>query len=133
MGSRYMYFLLCKFWPVFGSSWLLFGPPWPSPGLPSLRFDSLDLRESGSDPTKTIFRPICFVATSEKYYLGFLPPKFSLDSLETIIERWVSKFCISWYQWRVKQSSASNSMDKLLDFILMWIRGSVWRPGIEPY
>ena len=27
---------------MFGSRWPLFGPPWPSPGLPSLQFDSLD-------------------------------------------------------------------------------------------
>ena len=50
MGSRYMYFLLCKFSPIFGSSWLLFGPPWPSPGLPGLGVDSLDPQKSGFDP-----------------------------------------------------------------------------------
>ena len=34
-----------------------YGPPWPSPGLPDLRFDSLDLQKSGLDQfsTKTFF------------------------------------------------------------------------------
>ena len=50
-----------KFWPIFGSRWPLFGPPWPSPGLPGLRFDSLDVRESGLDPAETNFRRKIFL------------------------------------------------------------------------
>ena len=42
---------------IIGFSWPLFGPPWPSPGLPGLQFNSLDPRESGLDPISTNFRP----------------------------------------------------------------------------
>ena len=49
-------FFVRRFWSIFRSRWPLFGPPWPSPGPPGLRFNSLDLQESGLDPAETNFR-----------------------------------------------------------------------------
>ena len=108
------------FWPIFGSRWPLFGPPWPSPGLPGLRFNSLDPRESGLDPVSANFRPKKFFATSEKSYLGVLPPKIDSYGLGTIIERSASKFCISGLRRRVKRTSWSNFMAMSIRFILQW-------------
>ena len=108
------------FWPIFGSRWPLFGPPWPSPCLPGLRFNSLDPRESGLDPVSANFRPFFFFATSEKSYLGVLPPKIDSYGLGTIIERSASKFCISGLRRRVKRSSWSNFMAMSIRFILQW-------------
>ena len=109
-----------KFWPIFGSRWPLFGPPWPSPGLPGLRFNSLDPQESGLDPVSANFRPQKIFATSEKSYLGVLPPKIDSYGLGTIIERSASKFCISGLRRRVKRSSWSNFMAMSIRFILQW-------------
>ena len=38
---------------IFGSGWPLFGPLWPSAGLPGLRFNSLHPQESGSNAAET--------------------------------------------------------------------------------
>ena len=104
------------FWPTFGSRWPLFGPPWASPGLPGLRFNCLDPQESGLGQ----FLTKKFFATSEKSYLGVLPPKIDSYGLGTIIERSGSKFCISGLRRRVKRSSWSNFMAMSIHFILLW-------------
>lgn len=46
-----MKLMLSFCYPIFESGWLLFGPPWRSPGFPGLRFKALELdpRKSRSD------------------------------------------------------------------------------------
>ena len=75
------------------------------------------------NPVSTRSRPIFdqkFFVTSEKSYLGVLPPKIDSYGLGTIIERSASKFCISGLRRRVKRSSWSNFMAMSIRFILQW-------------
>ena len=51
----------------------LFGPPWASPGLPGLWFNSPDLRESGLDLAETNFWPKIFSRTAKSNIWGFYP------------------------------------------------------------
>ena len=85
-----------NFWPIFGSRWplTLFGTPWPSPGLPGLRFNSLDLRESGLDLAETKFRPKIFSQILKNQKIAFLGPKLASYGLGTVIETSGSKCCL---------------------------------------
>ena len=96
------------FWPIFGSRWPLLGPLLASGLTPSTRGNLVSTRS----------RPI--FATSEKSYLGVLPPKIDSYGLGTIKERSASKFCISGLRRRVKRSSWSNFMAMSIRFILQW-------------
>ena len=77
------------------SRWHLFSLPWPSPGLRGLRFNSLDLRESGLDLTELNVRPKNVSRIFEKSKTACLGPKLASHGLGTIIERSGSKFCLA--------------------------------------
>ena len=96
-------------WPSLALSW----PPW-------LRFNSLDLRESGLDPVSANFRPNNFSRPRKNRIWAFYPLKIASYGLGTIIERSASKFCISGLRRRVKRSSWSNFMAMSIRFILQW-------------
>ena len=84
---------------------------------PASGFPSIDPRQSGPLDQFWIF-VFCFFGTSEKLHLGFLPPTFAWDGLETM-ERSALRFCISQLRRRVKRSSWSIFTAMSIRFILM--------------
>ena len=107
LATGFQYFMSIE-GTIFRSRWPLLGPPWPFPGLPSLQFNSLDLQESGLDPTKLNFDQNWKVVAR----FGRICQKMKF--FETPLKRCASTRAFEPYQFRVIWRSWSKVMAKIL-------------------